>query len=117
MKRRPQARPGREATKAMIPELGHFALILASLQHSRLPTLYRIAGVWGGHEGSLLLWVLMLPAVGVAVSLFSRQPARRHGGARVLGVLGLVSVGFLPSSCSPPTPSTACCRPPPTAAT
>ena len=39
----------------------------------KLPAIYRIAGVWGGHEGSLLLWLLMLCSWMMAVSLFSRQ--------------------------------------------
>jgi cytochrome c-type biogenesis protein CcmF len=65
-------------------------------QHSntQLPTLYRFAAVWGGHEGSLLLWMLMLAGWAQAVVLFSRQlPAVMV--ARVLGVLGLVLVGLM----------------------
>ena len=65
-------------------------------QHSNtlLPIQYRIAGVWGGHEGSLLLWVLMLGWWTFAVSLLSRQLPEAMA-ARVLGVLGLVTAGFL----------------------
>ena len=65
-------------------------------QHSNtlLPIQYRIAGVWGGHEGSLLLWVLMLGWWTFAVSLLSRQLPEAMV-ARVLGVLGLVTAGFL----------------------
>jgi cytochrome c-type biogenesis protein CcmF len=65
-------------------------------QHSNtlLPIQYRIAGVWGGHEGSLLLWVLMLGWWAFAVSLLSRQLPDAMV-ARVLGVLGLVTAGFL----------------------
>jgi cytochrome c-type biogenesis protein CcmF len=65
-------------------------------QHSntQLPTLYRFAAVWGGHEGSLLLWVLMLAGWGAAVSLASRQLPEIMV-ARVLAVLGLVSIGLL----------------------
>jgi cytochrome c-type biogenesis protein CcmF len=65
-------------------------------QHSntRLPPEYRIAAVWGGHEGSLLLWVLLLAAWGVAVSLASRTLPDALV-ARVLAVMGLVSAGFL----------------------
>ncbi|HEU0220889.1 MAG TPA: heme lyase CcmF/NrfE family subunit, partial [Paracoccaceae bacterium] len=55
---------------------------------------YRIAAVWGGHEGSLLLWVLMLTLWMVAVSVFSRHLPDEMV-ARVLGVMGLVSIGFL----------------------
>ena len=66
------------------------------VQHSnsRLPLEYRISGVWGGHEGSLLLWMLMLCGWTLAVSLFSRHLPDAMV-ARVLGVLGLVAVGFL----------------------
>jgi cytochrome c-type biogenesis protein CcmF len=65
-------------------------------QHSntRLPTAYRIAAVWGGHEGSLLLWLLMLNGWTLAVSLLSRQLPQAML-ARVIGVLGLVAAGFL----------------------
>ncbi|HEX6733374.1 MAG TPA: cytochrome c biogenesis protein CcsA, partial [Azonexus sp.] len=137
----------------MIPELGHFALILAALvalvlgtlpligahrnqqawialarpatgamtlliafafacltqafvandfsvvyvaQHSNslLPVEYRVAAVWGGHEGSLLLWMLMLAFWAFAVALRSRQLPDAMV-ARVLGTLGLVAFGFL----------------------
>ncbi|MBS3916410.1 MAG: heme lyase CcmF/NrfE family subunit [Sulfuritalea sp.] len=66
------------------------------VQHSnsRLPLEYRISGVWGGHEGSLLLWMLMLSGWTVAVSLLSRHLPDAMT-ARVLGVLGLIAVGFL----------------------
>jgi len=64
--------------------------------HSQLalPTVYKISAVWAAHEGSLLLWVLLLAAWTIAVGHFS------HGlpdafAARVLGVLGLLSTGFL----------------------
>ena len=65
-------------------------------QHSntQLPTLYRFSAVWGGHEGSLLLWVLMLAGWGAAVSLASRQLPEIMV-ARVLAVLGLVGIGLL----------------------
>jgi len=137
----------------MIPELGHFALILAALvalilgtlplvgahinrmawvavarpaatamallvtfsfacltqafvandfsvvyvaQHSNslLPIQYRVAGVWGGHEGSLLLWILMLTWWAFLVAMLSRQLPEAMV-ARVLGTLGLVGFGFL----------------------
>ncbi len=69
-------------------------LNVASNSNSQLPLPYRVAASWGSHEGSLLLWVLMLAGWGVAVSLLSRHlPAEMV--ARVLGVMGLVSVGFL----------------------
>lgn len=67
---------------------------VAQQSNSLLPIQYRIAGVWGGHEGSLLLWMLMLSLWALAVALLSRQlPAAMV--ARVLGTLGLVGFGFL----------------------
>ena len=137
----------------MIPELGHFALILAALvslvlgtlpligahqnrlawvavarpaasamallvtfsfacltqafvandfsvvyvaQHSNslLPLEYRVAAVWGGHEGSLLLWMLMLTWWAFGVAMLSRQLPETMV-ARVLGTLGLVAFGFM----------------------
>jgi cytochrome c-type biogenesis protein CcmF len=69
-------------------------LYVASNSNSGLPLPYRIAAVWGGHEGSLLLWMLMLAGWTVAVGALSgRMPDEFV--ARVLGVMGLVSVGFL----------------------
>ena len=50
--------------------------------------------MWGGHEGSLLLWALMLAVWTLAVRCFSRHLPEEMV-ARVLGVMGLVSVGFL----------------------
>jgi len=67
---------------------------VVSNSNTALPLQYRVAGVWGGHEGSLLLWVLMLALWTVAVALFSRHlpvPV----AARILAVMGLVAVGFL----------------------
>ena len=69
-------------------------LYVASNSNSALPLQYRIAAVWGGHEGSLLLWVLMLSLWTMAVSVFSSH-LPDDIVARVLGVLGLISVGFL----------------------
>lgn len=67
--------------------------VVAANSNSLLPTIYKFSAVWGNHEGSLLLWVLILAGWMVAVSLFSRGlplPVM----ARVLGVMGLVAVGF-----------------------
>ena len=69
-------------------------LYVASNSNSALPVHYRIAGVWGGHEGSLLLWMLMLNLWTLAVATFSRH-LPPPVVARILAVLGLVSVGFL----------------------
>ncbi len=64
--------------------------------HSQLalPTVYKVTAVWGGHEGSVLLWVLILAVWTVAVARFSRSLPEPFV-ARVIGVLGLLSVGFL----------------------
>ena len=62
--------------------------------NSQLPLHYRLAATWGSHEGSLLLWSLMLGLWTVAVSLFSRHLPDEMV-ARVLSVMGIVSVGFL----------------------
>ena len=69
-------------------------LYVASNSNSALPLPYRMAAVWGGHEGSLLLWMLMLNVWTVAVAAFSDSLPRAFV-ARILGVLGLVAVGFL----------------------
>jgi len=67
---------------------------VAMNSNTALPLHYRVAGAWGGHEGSLLLWTLMLGTWMTAVSLFSRHLPEEMV-ARVLGVMGLVSAGFL----------------------
>lgn len=67
---------------------------VAQNSNSQLPLVYRIAAVWGGHEGSLLLWMLMQTGWAFAVSILSRQLPDEMV-ARVLGVLGLISAGFL----------------------
>ncbi|MEW5881166.1 MAG: heme lyase CcmF/NrfE family subunit [Pseudomonadota bacterium] len=69
-------------------------LNVATNSNTLLPLQYKIAASWGSHEGSLLLWVLMLTGWGVAVSAFSRH-LTEDMAARVLGVIGLVGAGFL----------------------
>ena len=69
-------------------------LYVASNSNSGLPLPYRIAAVWGGHEGSLLLWLLMLCGWMFAVARFS-QHLPLPVLARTLSVMGLISVGFL----------------------
>jgi cytochrome c-type biogenesis protein CcmF len=69
-------------------------LNVASNSNSQLPLHYRFAATWGSHEGSLLLWVLMLAGWTVAVTLLSRRLPEAMV-ARVLGVMGLISLGFL----------------------
>ncbi|WP_027283436.1 heme lyase CcmF/NrfE family subunit [Rubritepida flocculans] len=62
--------------------------------HSAKPMLYKITGTWGNHEGSMVLWVLVLAGCSAAVAGFGRElPSALQ--ARVLAVLGMVSVGFL----------------------
>jgi cytochrome c-type biogenesis protein CcmF len=62
--------------------------------HTDKPLLYKITGVWGNHEGSMLLWVFMLSLCAAAVALFSDNlpPALR---ALVLAVQGMIATGFL----------------------
>ncbi len=67
---------------------------VAQHSNSALPLAYRISAVWGGHEGSILLWSLMLAGWTLAVALRSRQLPQAMV-ARILGVMGLVSCGFL----------------------
>ncbi len=66
---------------------------VAQHSNSKLPIYYKITAVWGGHEGSFLLWVLMLSVWTVAVATFSRGIPLPMV-ARVLSVLGMVSIGF-----------------------
>ncbi len=68
-------------------------LYAAAHSNSQLPLIYKISGVWGGHEGSLLLWVLFLNLWTLAVTVFSRKLDDAMV-ARVIGVLGFVAVGF-----------------------
>ncbi len=66
---------------------------VANTSNLSQPLIYRITGVWGSHEGSLLLWLLVLTAWTALVSIFSRGiPLMMI--SRVLSVLGMISVGF-----------------------
>jgi cytochrome c-type biogenesis protein CcmF len=67
---------------------------VAMHSNSALPAHYRFAGVWGGHEGSFLLWCLILGVWMVAVSLFSAHLPDEMV-ARVLGIMGLLGAGFI----------------------
>ncbi len=62
--------------------------------NTQLPTIYKFSAVWGAHEGSLLLWSLILSGWTVAVAVFSRSLPMAMS-SRVIGVMGLVSIGFL----------------------
>lgn len=67
---------------------------VANNSYTQLPYFFKISAIWGAHEGSLLLWITMLGSWGMAVALFSRTlPIEMI--ARVLSILGLVSVGFI----------------------
>src|SRR6188768_3877323 len=68
-------------------------LYVAQNSNSELPTFYRFAAVWGAHEGSLLLWLLVQAIWTVAVAAFSSNMPNTMT-SRVLGVLGLISAGF-----------------------
>jgi cytochrome c-type biogenesis protein CcmF len=68
-------------------------MYVAQHSNSKLPLQYRLSAVWGGHEGSLLLWILMLAGWTLAVALAS-GPLPETLVARTLGVLGLVGAGF-----------------------
>src|SRR6185436_12544540 len=67
---------------------------VAANSHSELPLMYRLSAVWGSHEGSLLLWLMMLVTWTLAVSVFNRNLPDQIT-AMVLAVLAVVSAGFL----------------------
>ena len=69
-------------------------LYVAQHSNSQLPIQYRVAALWGGHEGSLLLWTFILTVWTVSVATFSRHLPQEMV-ARVIGVMGLISTGFL----------------------
>ncbi len=69
-------------------------LNVAENSHSAAPAIYKISGVWGNHEGSMLLWVLILAIFGALVALFGRSLPRTLR-ANALAVQGLISVAFL----------------------
>lgn len=69
-------------------------LYVANNSNTELPTIYKISAVWGAHEGSLLLWGLILAVWSVAVAVFSKQlPSNMLN--QILVVLGVISIGFL----------------------
>ncbi|MBS4096369.1 MAG: heme lyase CcmF/NrfE family subunit [Sulfuricella sp.] len=69
-------------------------LNVAQHSYSRLPAIYRFTATWGSHEGSLLLWTLILTLWTVGVTLFSKH-LPDDMAARVIGVMGLISSGFI----------------------
>ncbi len=69
-------------------------LNVAENSHSAVPAIYKFSGIWGNHEGSMLLWVLILAAFGALVATFGRSlPSRLRANA--LAVQGLIGVAFL----------------------
>ncbi|MBM3560177.1 MAG: heme lyase NrfEFG subunit NrfE, partial [Alphaproteobacteria bacterium] len=74
---------------------GDFSVaIVAQNSHSAQPLLYRVSAVWGNHEGSLVLWVLILAAFGAAVAGFGRALPPTLA-ARTLAVQAMIGAGFL----------------------
>jgi cytochrome c-type biogenesis protein CcmF len=69
-------------------------LYVASNSNSQLPLAYRLAAIWGGHEGSMLLWVTILGVWTMAVTLFGKELPYRFR-TTLIAVMGLVSIGFL----------------------
>jgi len=69
-------------------------LYVAEHSNSQMPVIYRLGAVWGGHEGSLLLWVFLLSTWTFLVALLSKA-LDEFMVARVIGVLGLVTTGLL----------------------
>ncbi|EJW22041.1 hypothetical protein IMCC14465_04350 [alpha proteobacterium IMCC14465] len=68
--------------------------LVTANSHADKPFIYRLTGVWGNHEGSMLLWILMLAAYGAGIAQFGKSmPAALK--ARVLGVQGIIGVLFL----------------------
>ncbi|HZX31128.1 MAG TPA: cytochrome c biogenesis protein CcsA, partial [Rhodocyclaceae bacterium] len=67
---------------------------VAEHSNTLLPNFYKVAALWGGHEGSMLLWVFILGLWAVAVSLFSRRLPTENV-TTVLSVMGLISIGFI----------------------
>ena len=68
--------------------------LVAANSHTQTPLIYRITGVWGNHEGSMLLWIVSLSLWTAAVTRFSRHLPEAFM-ARVLGIMGCVSAGFI----------------------
>jgi cytochrome c-type biogenesis protein CcmF len=68
-------------------------LLVAENSHSAKPWLYKLAGAWGNHEGSMLLWVTILGVAGAALAIFSRRMEERTLSA-ALGAQGSLALGF-----------------------
>lgn len=68
--------------------------VVAANSNAKMPLLYRLTGTWGNHEGSMLLWSLILALFGASIAAFGKNIPHRFR-ARVLGVQGLIGLGFL----------------------
>jgi len=68
--------------------------LVAAHSHSETPLLYKITGVWSSHEGSMLLWVVILSVYGAMLPLFGKRLPQSLK-ARAIGIQGLLSAGFL----------------------
>ena len=68
--------------------------LVAANSHSLKPMLYKVSGVWGNHEGSMLLWILILSFYGAMVAWFGQNLPDRLK-ARVLSVQAMIAVAFL----------------------
>jgi cytochrome c-type biogenesis protein CcmF len=69
-------------------------LYVAENSNTAMPLIYKFSALWGAHEGSLLLWVFILSLWTLAVSIFSRSLPLEYT-ARVLSIMGMISIGFL----------------------
>ena len=68
-------------------------LLVATNSHSAKPMIYKLAGTWGNHEGSMLLWVAILGAAGATIALFERK-LRADTKAATLAAQGAIALGF-----------------------
>jgi len=68
-------------------------LLVAANSHSAKPMIYKIAGTWGNHEGSMLLWVTILGIAGATIALFERQ-LRADTKVATLAAQGAIALGF-----------------------
>lgn len=85
--------------------------LVTANSHADKPFIYRLTGVWGNHEGSMLLWILMLAAYGAGIAQFGKSIPDALK-ARVLGVQGLIGVAFLAFSLFTSNPFTRLTSPP-----
>jgi cytochrome c-type biogenesis protein CcmF len=83
--------------------------LVAANSHSLKPWLYKFAGAWGNHEGSMLLWVTVLAVAGAGVALFERR-LRQDTLIATLAAQAAIGLGFYLLYCSPRTRSSGCSR-------